>query len=112
MAGPAPQAPVDEGPQEQGQDQGQQGGNPQDQFSQLVSNLADGLSMLTQLASQIDPESAKGFDQINQQFQGLVQGMSQKMGGAGGQPPAAAGQGMSSPEAGGAAGARPAGPSY
>lgn len=80
-----------------------------DKFGELVTNLSDGLSMLTQLASQVDPETAQGFDQINQQFQQLVSGMAQKMGGG---APAPAGQGMSSPEAGGAAGAKPAGPSY
>ncbi len=102
-------AQVSEAPPEQAQDAAEQGGG-QDQFAELVSNLSDGLSMLTQLASQVDPESAQGFDQINQQFQGLVQGMAQKMGG--GQPPSPGGQGMASPEAGGNPGAKPAGPAY
>lgn len=110
VAPPAPDqgqaAPPDAGSQDSG-------GSGQDQFTQLVSNLADGLTMLTQLAQQIDPASAQGFDQLNKQFQDQVSQLSQKLGqGGGGQAPAPAGQGMSSPEAGGAAGAKPAGPSY
>lgn len=78
------------------------------QFGELVTNLADGLSLISQLAAQVDPESAQGFDQLNQQFQSLVDSMSQKMGGG---APAPAGQGMASPEQG-ASGAVPAGPAY
>lgn len=101
MAGPMPpqEAPAEAAPAEGGQDQ----------FAELVSNLSDGLSMLSQLASQVDSESAQAFDQINQQFQGAVEGMAQKMGG--GQQPAPQGQGMASPEQG-ASGAKPAGPAY
>lgn len=77
------------------------------EFSDLVSNLAEGLSLLSQIAGQVDPESAQGFDQLNQQFQGLVDAMSEKMGGA--QPAPPQGQGVATPEQG-ASGAIPAGP--
>ena len=67
-----------------------------DQFASLVTNLADGLTTLSQLAAQVDPAAGQAFDQLNQQYQALVDQLSQSMGG--GQAPA--GQGVAGPEQG------------
>lgn len=84
-----------------GEDQGA------DQFTQLVTNLNDGLSMLAQLAQQADPQVAQALAQVQQGFQQAVGQLAQKMGGA--QPQ---GQGMAAPEQGASGSAKPAGPTY
>jgi hypothetical protein len=85
------------------QDQSQKG-SAADSFQKLVSNVVNGMSMLSETVQSagIAPDIAKGLAQVQQQFQGLIQ---QMMSGAQGAKPA---QGMVPPEAQGAKGAMPA----
>ena len=82
---------------------GAQGGG-ENQFADLVSNLVDGMAMLSETMSGVNPEAAQGLDALSQQFQQII---AQAMSGAGNSPVQA--QGQTSPEVG-AAKAVPAGP--
>ena len=92
----------------------QPGGAPQggaapaqggDQFADLVSNITDGLAMLTEVLSEMSPDVGAELDGVSKAFQSTI---SKAMSGAGGPPQ---GQGQTSPEAsrGGAVPAGPAG---
>lgn len=77
-----------------------------DQFTELVSNLSNGLTMVLDLANSASPEAAQLIQQSNDLFQ---QGIEMLV--SGGQAPQAPqGPGAGSPEAAGAAGAVPVGP--
>lgn len=78
----------------------QQGGG--DQFSELVSNITDGLAMLTEVMGEVSPDAGAELDGVSQAFQAVI---SKAMSGAGG------GQGQVPPEAarGGAVPASPQG---
>lgn len=91
--------------QEQAPAEGQQGGDPTKAFQDLVTGISDGFAMLSQIAQEINPEGAQQLQAINDQYQQVVQQI--MSGGAQGGAPAEGGQGMSSPEAGGAPGAMP-----
>ncbi len=73
-----------------------------DQLSDLISNITDGLAMLTEVMGQVSPESGAELESLSQGFQGII---SKAM--SGGQ--AASGQGMANAQAG-VGKAVPAGP--
>lgn len=75
-----------------------------DQFTQLVSNIADGMAMLTEVLATANPDAGAELDGISKAFQSVVE--KAMSGGAG---PAPQGQGMASAQAG-VAKAVPAGP--
>lgn len=78
-----------------------EGGN---QLTELIGNISSGLTMLLDVVgSSGNQEAAQGLDQVSQQFQQIMESVM-----AGGAQGAPQGQGISSPEAGGAAGAVPA----
>lgn len=87
------------------------GGAPQEggganQLAEFIGNISEGLTKLVDVVgSSGNAEAAKGLDQITQQFQQIMQSV-MSGGEEQGQPPQ--GQGMASPEAGGAQGAVPA----
>ena len=93
----------------EGQEQMPMGAEAEDgggsQLVELISSISDGLAMLTDAVNSagIAPEVAKQLDQINSQFQSVMD--SAMSGGGGGGPVAPAG--VSAPEAAGAA-AQPA----
>lgn len=67
---------------------------PQDQFTDLVSNISSGMSMLTDVFGDLDPNIAGEFASLSDQFQALVEKAmaGPSAGGAGqGQAPAMAG---------------------
>lgn len=79
-------------------------GGGSDQFTQLVSNVTDGLAMLTDVLGSANPEAGSAMDGVSQAFKGVIEKMM-----SGGAAPAAQGQGMASSQVG-AAKAVPAGP--
>lgn len=85
--------------------QGSGGGSPADSLKSLVGNISNGLSVLGEVAAEAG--MGEGFNELNQQFQALVEQM--MSGGGQAQPQAQGpGTGIVSPEQG-AAQARPAG---
>jgi len=93
------QAPVEEqAPAEGGQ------AGPADQLTSLLQNLTQGMQILTEVVSEAKPEMAERVQALQGEFTAVVD---EVMGGGG--QAEAPGQGIVSPEAGGA-GASPAGP--
>lgn len=88
-------------PAPQGAPAPEQGGGA-NQLTDLIGNISQGITMLVDVVGSAgNQQAAQALDQLAQQFQ---QTMEQVLG----QGQVGAGQGMASPEAGGAAGAVPA----
>lgn len=68
---------------------GGEGKNPQDQFTDLVGNISDGMAMLTDVMGQIDPDSAAELGSLSDQFKAVIE---KAMSGGQGAAPAQSGQ--------------------
>ena len=70
---------------------------PKDQFSDLVANISEGMTMLVDVMGQINPDAAAELGGLADGFKAAVE---KAMGGAGGAAPAS--QGMAPAQVGGA----------
>lgn len=82
------------------------GASPQDQFTDLVSNISNGMSMLTDVFGDLDPNLAGEFAGLSDQFKALVD---KAMAGPSGQAPQGQGQASAMTGAAKAVPASPAG---
>lgn len=85
-----------EGAPMEGAEEGAQGGDA----AQAVMDVSKGISGIAKALMQVSPEASKAMEALNQQFQEIINSISQGGGSAGGAPAMAA-----SPEQGGKSGA-------
>ena len=87
-----------------------EGGGGADQFTDLITNISDGLAMLTDAISSsgMAPDAAKALQGLNDQYKQIVDQLMASSGGDSAEPPPGsapqAAPGMGSPEAAGAKG--------
>lgn len=82
------------------------------QVTDLISNISNGLAMLTDAIGSVSPELGQAWQAFNEQYKQLVEQSMQGAQGGQPQPPTAAGSHGMSPEASANPGAQPAGMRY